>query len=533
MSGDFDYIVVGGGSAGSVMASRLSEDPAVRVLLLEEGGEGDGMLVNMPKGFGKSLMDPTLTSYHPAQFDRGDGMGTDMWVRGKMLGGSSAVNGMVWIRGQPADWDQIASLGNPGWSWAEMARCFRSLENNALGDNGVRGVGGPITITDNPNKTALHEAFLRAGGEVGLRVKEDHNELDQEGIGYLQWNIDQRGRRCSAARGFLKPVMNRANLRVETGVRIDRVIMEGGRAVGVEGQRGSTPVSFRTQGEVILCTGGLVSPKLLQLSGIGDPKVLSKAGVPVLVESPMIGYNMREHCLLQLGFRIRDMRYSLNRSFSGARLYGNVLRWALFGTGPLAWGSHEMAAFVRSSPESNRPDSQIMFTPFSLDPAAPMQFEKEPGVTVFAYPLRPDSQGSILITSSDPAAPPAIDINYLATEHDRKVSIASIRYIRRLMSQQALREFIVGETEPTSSAQTDEQILAAFRRYAVPGYHACGTVAMGTGYPLDERLRVRGVGGLRVVDCSVFPEMLSGNTNAPTMALAWRASELIREDRLA
>lgn len=286
-------------------------------------------------------------------------------------------------------------------------------------------------------------------------------------------------------------------------------------------------------GEIILCAGGLGSPRLLQLSGIGPGETLRAAGVPVVIDSPRIGHNMREHCLLSLGYRLREHRYSQNRSYSGVRLLGNGLRYMLAGTGPMAWGSYEAAAFVRARRESNRPDTQIMFAPYSLDRrASRIAFEKEPGMHVFAYPLRPESEGSVLIASNDPSTPPAIDIRYLEAEYDRVVSVASIRYIRRLMSQPAMRQFVVGETEPTVSAQSDDEIIAAFRRFAVSGYHACGTVAMGEGYPLDERLRVRGAERLRVVDCSIFPEMLSGNTNAPTMAMAWRAADLIRDDRL-
>ena len=534
MNEEFDYIVVGSGSAGSVIAAKLSEDADIRVLLIEEGGRSDDFIVSMPKGFGKTMGDPARVHYHPASFDRGDGPQHDIWARGKMLGGSSAINGMVWIRGQAEDYDRIADLGNPGWAWSDMAPYFRKLENHKLGADELRGEGGPVTITDNPNKTPLSEAFIAAGAGLGLPVKKDQNRLNQEGIGYLQWNIDEKGRRVSAARAFLEAAKRRPNLRIETEVRVDRVVMEGTRAVGVAGVRGNAPVTFRTRGEVILCAGALGSPRLLQLSGIGPAETLRAAGVPVIVDSPMVGRNMREHCLMSLGFRLRDMRYSQNRSYSGMRLVGNFLRYLLTGTGPLAWGSYEAAAFVRARPESNRPDTQIMFAPFSLEPKpARLSFEKEPGMHVFAYPLRPESEGSTLIVSGDPTAPSAIDIRYLESEYDQKVSIASIRYIRRLMADPALKPFVVGENRPTVDAQSDKEILAAFRRYAIAGYHTCGTVAMGSKYPLDERLRVRGAEGLRVVDCSVFPEMLSGNTNAPTMAMAWRASDLIREDRRA
>lgn len=533
MNEAYDYIVVGAGSAGCVMAARLSEDPAVRVLLIEEGPAKPSFLVDMPKGFGVLLTKPERAHLHPLTVEpNGTDRVQNVWARGKMLGGSSAINGMVWVRGQPQDYDRIAEYGNPGWSWAEVAPYFKRLENHTLGGDELRGTGGPITITDNPNKNALAEAFIAAGTQLGLPVKRDQNRLEQEGIGYLQWNIDQKGKRVSAARGFLDPIKGRANLTIESGVRSDRVLFESKRAVGVEGVRDGVPVTFQCRGEVILCAGGLGSPRILQLSGIGPAAVLQAAGIPLLVDSPRIGYNMREHSLMALNYRIRDWRYSQNRSYTPPRLFGNLLRYLATGKGPLAWGSHELAAFVRADEQSSRPDSQIMFGSFSFDRVDEgVAFEKEPGIHVFAYPLRPTSEGSILVTSNDPAVPPAIRPNYFDTEYDRRISVAAIRYIRRLMAQSPLREFLVGETERTAGAQTDEEILAAFRRYGEAGYHACGTVAMGSGQPLDERLRVRGVDGLRVMDCSIYPEMLSGNTNAPTMALAWRAADLILQER--
>lgn len=535
MNQEFDYIVVGAGSAGSVMAARLSEDPAVRVLLVEEGPDEPSFLVDMPKGFGALLNNTKRAHSHPLAMEHEGALRTqNTWARGKMLGGSSSINGMVWIRGQAEDYDRIAELGNPGWSWAEVAPYFKRLENHTLGEDELRGSGGPITITDNPNKTPLSEAFIAAGAQLGLPVKRDQNRNPQEGIGYLQWNIDEKGKRVSAARGFLDPIKGRANLKIESLVRTDRVLIENGRAVGIQGVRNNAPVAFRARGEVILCAGGLGSPRILQLSGIGSGTTLQAAGIPVIADSPRIGHNMREHCLMALNYRLRDMRYSANRSYSGPRLLGNLLRYVFTHGGPMAWGSHEAAAFVRAGTDSSRPDTQIMFAPFSItrvDDA--VAFEKEPGMHVFAYPLRPTSEGSLLVTSSDPNVPPQIRPNYFATDYDRQLHVASVRYIRRLMEQAPIRPFVVGETERTSGAQTDEEILAAFYRYGEAGYHACGTVAMGTGQPLDERLRVRGVGGLRVMDCSVYPEMLSGNTNAPTMALSWRASDLILQDRRA
>lgn len=527
-----DYIIVGSGSAGAVLADRLSRDGRHQVLLIEEGG-GDTFLSRMPKGFGKLLSDPQRAHYYPTTVDDGARGPQEVWARGRMLGGSSAINGMVWNRGVAEDYDAIAAQGNPGWGWNDMLPCLRALEDHHLGESDYRGSGGPISITTNPNRTALSEAFIAAGSALQLREKPDQNGPDLEGIGYAQWNIDRSGRRISAARVLIDKARGRANLAIRTDTRVNRVLIEDGKATGVACISNGEASNLYAGREVILCAGALVSPKILQLSGIGDGAVLKAAGIDTVVHSPNVGRRMREHLTLAINFRLRDWRYSDNREYGGARLIGNMLNYLVRGKGPMARGAAEAIAFVRTHPASTRPDTQIMFNPYSLATStAGLAFEQEPGMQCYSYMLRPVSEGTVLVTSSDPAAPMAIRPAYLEAEIDRDTSIAGTRTIRRIMEQDALKPLVVGETDKSSWAQSDEDILQLHKQFGHSGYHAVGTAAMGPDDSdvLDSHLRVRGVAGLRVVDCSIFREMPSGNTNAPTMAAAWRLAELIQQE---
>ena len=526
---DFDYIIVGGGSAGCVLANRLSEDPRIKVLLLEEGPADNSWLVRMPKGNGKTLLSPKYTACHPTT--RQSALGRETWVRGKMLGGSGSVNGMVWVRGQPEDYDSIAALGNPGWGWQDLAPYFKKLENHALGESDLRGSAGPIKVTTHPS-SPLGDAFIESGAAIGLPKKADLNVVDQEGIGYLSMNIDERGRRCSAAQGFLKPSRSRANLKVVTGVRIDRLLLKNRRAVGAAGMRHGKPVEFRTGGEVILSAGTLATPRILQLSGVGPAEHLLSCGVPVVLDAPGVGHNLREHFLLTLNYRLKDWAHSQNRCFSGFGLVKSLIEYLVLRRGPLSNSSYAAGAFVRSDPSSHRPDGQLMFTPWTRNWAT-RTFDDYPGMNVFSYQLRPESAGSVLIESADPSRPLQISPNYLATQRDRDLSVSLVRYLRKLMATKPISGLVTGETGETIWAQSDEEILELFMQRGAPGYHYCGTAAMGRGprAVLDERLRVRGLEALRVMDLSILPELLSGNTNAPVMAMALRAADMFIDDR--
>ncbi|WP_028223041.1 GMC family oxidoreductase, partial [Paraburkholderia oxyphila] len=388
-----------------------------------------------------------------------------------------------------------------------------------------------------PRPSGLADALLDAGRQTGLRVKPDQNQPEHSGIGYLQANIDRRGRRVSAARGFLDPIRGRRkNLTIVTDTQVNRVSFAGRRAAGVCCTQGGKTLDFRVHrgGEVILSAGAIQSPKLLQLSGIGPAGQLQSLGIEVVQDSQGVGQNLREHQLIFLQFRLKHQADSYNNQFGGLSLAKNILKYLVFGSGPMAYASSEAAAFVEILPGARRPEAQLMFSPYSLDLDTPghMSFEKEPGMQLYPYLLRPTSQGSVMIQSADPNALPQIDPNYLATDYDRNVSIGMVRYVRRLVGQEALRPYVVSETKWTRDAQTDDEILDAFRKYGQSGYHASGTCRMGSDAAavVDERLRVRGVSGLRVMDCSVCPEIIAGNTNAPMMAMAWRASDLMLED---
>lgn len=528
--GDYDFIVIGAGSSGAVVADRLSADGRSRVLLLEAGSSHRKPFVLMPKGISKLLGNPKSVWAYQTE-PEGD-IPAEAWFKGRLLGGSSSINGMMYFRGQSHDYEDWRTAGAPGWGWSEMAKAFTALESHSLGAGGGRGVSGPLSVSVREDRDPLAEAFIEAGEQMGLRRQADLNNPDQEGVGYAAQTI-HRGMRMSSARAFLDPASARPNLRIMTGIEVDRLLFDGTRAAGVSFRADGQDRQILTSGEVILCAGAVNSPAILERSGVGDGERLSAMGIKVVSHRPQVGEHLLEH-------RTYMMHYDLNAAidenaqYRGGRLLWNALRYAVSRSGPLARAPYVASGFFRSMPGLDRPDAQLVMAPFVMQMLdGTMTTEPRPSMQVFAYPCRPVSRGSVHIRSADPDAAPSIRPNYLAEVYDKEVTVRAFRFARDWMRRPAMARYIAAERAPIGETNSDEEIVALYRSAGQSTFHSCGTCRMGKDEDavVDEKLRLRGVSQLRVVDASIMPTMPSCNTNGPAMAVGWRGADLILEGR--
>jgi choline dehydrogenase len=527
--GQFDYIIVGGGTAGCVLANRLTENPKIRVLLLEAGGEDRGFWLNIPAGFGKLLTNAKFNWRFSTEPETSTNNRPIVVPRGKGLGGSTLINGMLYVRGQAEDLDTWAQLGNRGWSFPDVLPYFKRLENFHTEDD-FRGKGGPLNLVELSERPVLAETFITAATNAGYARNPDYNAASQEGFGYYQTN-QKNGRRWSASSAYLKPARQRGNLAVFTGAHVTRLLMSGNRVTGVEFIRRGITERFHGR-ETILSAGAVQSPHILELSGIGDPSVLKKAGIEVLHSLPGVGANYADHFRTRMNWRI-NQPITLNEQTRGLPLVRAVARYSLTRKGILSLASALAYGFVRTRPELVSPDVQYFFMHASYANAADRVLDYQPGMTVGVTQLRPESVGTIHIKSPDPLLPPKISPNFLASTVDQQALIDGMKLIRKLMNQDPIGRFISFEMSPGPEVQTDEDWLSFTRSNGQTIYHPVGTCRMGNGMDavVDDRLKVRGIAGLRVVDASVMPTQVSGNTMAAVLMIAEKASELIREDQ--
>ncbi|HKU96849.1 MAG TPA: choline dehydrogenase [Vineibacter sp.] len=530
--GTYDYIIVGAGSAGCVLANRLSADPRHKVLLLEAGGRDTNPWIHIPAGYFK-----TIGNRHTDWCDETEPVpglnGRRLrWPRGKVLGGTSSINGLVYVRGQSADYDAWQDRGCAGWSFADVLPYFRKAEDQERGAGDYHGVGGPLAVSNMRHRRALCDAYIAAAQELQIPANDDFNGRSQEGAGYFQLTM-RNGFRCSAAVAYLRPARRRANLRIVTGAVVERLCFDGRRVCGVTARLPDGLATAVADGEVILSAGTVGSPQLLELSGIGRPDELAGLGIAVHQAAPEVGENLQDH--LQVRNTYLCARPTLNNDVNDLwRRILIALDYGLRRRGPMTMSAGQVAIFTRSTPAADRPDIQFHILPFSA--SAPGQgLDRFPAFMASICQLRPHSRGRVALRSADPLQAPAIQPNYLAAEHDRQVQIASVRLSRRLAATAALRPFIVRELTPGPTIDSDADILAWVREYAVSIFHPVGTCRMGSDAAsvVDTRLRVRGVDGLRIADGSVMPTLVSGNTNAPIIMIGEKAADMILEDRRA
>ena len=533
LDGQFDYVVVGAGTAGCIVANRISADPKSRVLLLEAGSTDNWIWFHIPVGYLFAIGNPRSDWLFKTEPEAGLNGRSLAYPRGKVIGGSSAINAMISMRGQAADYDHWRQLGLSGWGWSDVLPAFRKLEDHFLGDSDHHGVGGGWRIEAPRLSWKVLDAVSDAAAQMGIRKTPDFNTGDNEGVGYFHVN-QKFGRRWSSARGFLKPVLSRHNLRVETNVLADRLIIEDGRVVGVRFRQGADFVEARANREVILCAGSIGSVQVMQRSGIGPGEWLRSLGINVMLDRQGVGRNLQDHLQQRAIYKVHGIR-TLNETYHSLwRRAAMGLDYAVRRRGPLTMAPSQLGIFTRSDDSKDRANIQFHIQPLSLDKFGD-PLHRFPAITVAACNLRPTSRGTIKISAASPDAAPAISPNYLSTVEDKQVAADAIRVTRRLMRQQALQPYRPEEYLPGPSVGDDDASLAkAAGDIGTTIFHPVGTAKMGlSSDPLavvDERLRVRGLAGLRVIDASIMPTITSGNTNTPTAMIAEKGAAFVLDD---
>ncbi|MGE4045430.1 MAG: GMC family oxidoreductase [Acetobacteraceae bacterium] len=532
-SDTYDFIVTGAGSAGCVLAARLSESGRFRVLLLEAGGEDRSWWIHVPIGYAKTFVDPKVNWMFESEPEKELNGRTMYQPRGKVLGGTSSINGMIYMRGHAADYDQWRQMGNEGWDYDSVLPYFKRAEDNERGGNEFHGAGGPLRVSNQPYKWEIAEALVEACQQAGIPYNDDFNGATQEGCGYYQTTTNNK-RRWSTAAAYLTEAKKRPNLTIKTNAHATRILIENGRAVGVEFQTPRGRETARAGREVIVSGGAYGSPHLLQLSGLGPAQHLQDMGVPVVKDIPGVGSNLQDHFNTYCTYRLsRNLSLNcLHYSFPHRMLAG--MQYVFLRSGPMSGNGLYVGALVRSDPSLERPDLQLNISAWSTIDRNRNGIisHPHPGISISPVHLRPDGRGTVRLKSPDPLAAPAIHFNFIKSEYDMQVMIKGVRLARSIARQQAMQQLIIEETLPGPSVRTDEELIEDTRRRGVSNLHPVGTCGMGHGpmAVVDPRLRVHGVPGLRVVDASVMPSIIAGNTNAPTIMIAEKASDMIQED---